>query len=103
RTINPMQVKRKGKRRMFNPTRTERRPEPAPRTTRQLQLVTPRRPRLLLVCDSATGVARLRAALNLGTVEIVSVSHSEELSRVCGQEYTLAVIDVAPARLVDML
>lgn len=88
-------------------TRAERIAEAAPlftlRTTRQLHLVPPPKPRVLLVCDSAAGTAKLSSALKLGAVEIVSVSHGEELSRLAGQEYTLAVIDVAPAKLVEVL
>ncbi len=92
---------------MLNQARTERTGEIAPlftpRTTRQLHLVQPRRLRLLLVCDSAVEMAKLQSALKLGAVEIVGVSHVEELSRLAGQEYTLAVIDVAPAKLVEIL
>jgi hypothetical protein len=92
---------------MLNQVRAKRTGEIAPlytpRTTGQLHLVQPHRPRLLLVCDSAAETAKLQAALKLGAVEIVSVSHVEELSRLAGQEYTLAVIDVAPAKLVEIL
>lgn len=92
---------------MLNQAYTERIAEPAPlfspRTTRQVHFAAPHKPRLLLVCDSAAGAARLQSALNLGLIEIVSVSQSEELSRLVKQEYTLAVIDVAPATLVDVL
>jgi CheY-like chemotaxis protein len=72
----------------------------APRATRQSQ---PATARLLLVCDSAAGAARLRSALGVGAVEIVSARDCAELRRVCEQEYALAVIDVAPAKLLDLL
>jgi hypothetical protein len=74
-----------------------------PGTTRQSQRSVPPQTRLLLVCDSAAGTARLRSALNLGAVEIVSVVHCEELRRVGGQEYALAIVDVTPTKLVDVL
>src|SRR5262245_5474393 len=106
-TTVPMPVKRKEKRRMLKQARAEQTGELAPlstpRTTRQLHLVQPHRPRLLLVCDSALETAKLQSALKLGAVEIVSVSQIEELSRLAGQECTLAVIDVAPAKLVEVL
>lgn len=85
----------------------KRRNQPAPvlplRTTHQLRLVPPPPPRVLLVCDSAARTAKLTSALTLGTVEIVSVSYNEELRGVTGQTYTLAVIDVAPAKLLEVL
>ena len=92
---------------MLNRARAKQRAETAPlltpRTTRQLHLVPPYKSRVLLICDSSAGTAKLKSALNLGAVEIVSVSHAEELIRVGEQDYVLAIIDVAPAKLLEVL
>jgi hypothetical protein len=77
---------------------------PAPASSQQqLNLQAPRRPRLLIVSDSPDGLARLRAALNLGEIEITSAASIEELSRACRDGQDLAVVDVSPAQLTGVL
>lgn len=73
------------------------------RPTRSLRLVPPPavRPQVLLVCDSALNAAAWCAALC--EAEVVSVTHTEDLNRFDNQRFVLAVLDVAPARLVGAL
>ena len=74
-----------------------------PRQTRSLRLVPPpsARPKVLLVCDLAFNTAKWREALP--EAEVVSVTDAEGLNGFDDQRFALAVLDVAPAKLVDAL
>lgn len=61
------------------------------------------KPRLLIVSDSSENLTRLRAALNVGDVEITSAASLEEVSRACRSPHDLAVIDLGPEQLVEAL
>ncbi len=74
-----------------------------PRQTRSLRLVPalPKRPQVLLVCDSTPNTAKWRAALSEAAV--VSVAELDDLNWFDDQCFALAVLDVAPAKLVNSL
>lgn len=73
-----------------------------PRQTHALRLVTrPTRPQVLLICDSAIRAAEWRAEWR--EANVVSIADLEDLTRFAGQRFVLAVLDVAPAKLVDAL
>jgi DNA-binding response OmpR family regulator len=61
------------------------------------------KPRLLIVSDAADRSGSLRAALDVGEIEIEGVTSTEELDRACAGEHDLAVVDVAPAQLTRVL
>lgn len=65
--------------------------------------VTTSRPRLLIVSDAADRSGSLRAALDVGEIEIEAVTSPEELDQACAGEHDLAVVDVAPAQLNRVL
>src|SRR5215510_1593135 len=58
---------------------------------------------LLIISDSSERVSQLRAALNLGEIEITGVSSPARLGRYLHHEYDLAVVDVGPGQIVGML
>lgn len=62
-----------------------------------------RRPRLLIVSDSADRFISLRALLNVGEIEILSATSAEEIRQACQHKQDLAVVDVGPAQLVRVL
>ncbi len=63
----------------------------------------PGKPRLLIVCDSADRLRRLRSPLDTGEAEITCVSSLQDLDRACRSEHDLAIIDVQPARIRGVL
>jgi DNA-binding response OmpR family regulator len=81
---------------------TETSPRVAPNRGRQ-PLASAAKPRLLLVCDSAERLSALRARLRADEFEITSAASEEELRRACRVGHQLAVIDVAPGRVVEVL
>jgi len=62
-----------------------------------------RKTQLLIISDSSERVSQLRAALNLGEIEITCVSSPGRLGRSMHREYDLAVVDVGPGHIVGML
>lgn len=62
-----------------------------------------RKARLLIICDSADRLMKLRSPLNTGDVEITSVSSLQELEGACRSEHDLAIVDVQPARIREVL
>jgi hypothetical protein len=74
------------------------------RQTRALRLVpvSPARPQILLACDSIASVTAWESALR--EAEVVSVASTEELAQLpVNQRFDLAVVDVAPNKLLDTL
>lgn len=61
------------------------------------------RRRLLIVCDSADRLIRLRSALEVGGVEITGVLTHKELDLACLSEHDLAIVDVQPAQIRRVL
>jgi hypothetical protein len=59
--------------------------------------------RLLIVTDCQDRVTGLRALLYTDEVEITSTASPEEFSRACHCEHDLAVVDVSPVRLPEVL
>jgi hypothetical protein len=59
--------------------------------------------RLLIVTDCSDRLTGLRALLQADGVELTSAVSSEEFSRACHHEHDLAVVDVSPARLPEVL
>jgi DNA-binding NtrC family response regulator len=80
----------------FNPSSTSRQPRPLPELKSKGK-------KLLLVCDSAERLSALRAALSAGELEVTSAASLDELRRACLGCHQLAVIDVAPGRVVEVL
>jgi hypothetical protein len=56
-----------------------------------------------MVSDSPARLARLKAALKVGQHEISGVTSPAELRHACRGGHELAVIDVGPAHLVEVL
>src|SRR5574341_679990 len=59
--------------------------------------------RMLIVSDSAERLARLRASLAVGEVEITGVSSPGEVCSACRGGYDLVVIDVNSERIGGVL
>jgi DNA-binding response OmpR family regulator len=78
---------------------------PQQRTPSNLRSLAPAaaKPRLLLVCDSAERLSALRARLKADEFEVTSVASPEELRRACRVRHQLAVVDVSPGRIVEVL
>lgn len=58
---------------------------------------------LLVISDCSEREAQLRAALNVGEIEITDVSSSGLLSRSFRREYDLAIVDVGLGQIVGIL
>jgi DNA-binding response OmpR family regulator len=63
----------------------------------------PGRPRLLIVTDSSERLSYLSSALSTSCSEITSAKSEEEVIRACQERHDLAIVDVAPERLTEML
>ena len=59
--------------------------------------------RLLIISDSHESVSKLRAAFDVGEIEITCVGSSERLNRLQNREYDLAVVDVGPGQIAGVL
>lgn len=62
-----------------------------------------RQPRLLIISDSADRLMALNASLNVGEVEITNATYPYEHKRLLPGQPHLAVVDVGPAYLVEVL
>ena len=62
-----------------------------------------RKPRLLIVSDSEDRLRGLRASLDTDENEIISARSVEEVRRACRGGLDLAVVDVGPAALIEVL
>jgi CheY-like chemotaxis protein len=62
-----------------------------------------RRPRLLIVSDSADRFISLKASLNVGEIEILSATSPEEIRQACQHKQDIVVVDVSPAQLIGVL
>jgi CheY-like chemotaxis protein len=82
---------------------TEITPPIAPNASRQPLAPPAAKPRLLLVCDSAERQSALRARLKADEFEVTSAASKEDLRRACRVRHQLAVIDVSPGRLIEVL
>src|SRR5437016_1249423 len=69
----------------------------------QPHLISAGQPRLLIVSDSTEGLTKLRAALEVGEIEVMSAASSAELGLACRVAHHLVVIDVGPDQLVEVL
>lgn len=72
----------------------------APR--RGLDVVVASKPRLLIISDAPDQLNNLRAAFSTAEVEIACVT-PQGLRFACGHQHDLAVVDVGPAQLIDVL
>ncbi|HEX4951510.1 MAG TPA: hypothetical protein VFZ34_32935 [Blastocatellia bacterium] len=59
--------------------------------------------RLLLVSDQPQHLKTLQTELNTGEVEITNATSPEEVRRACHAGHDIAVIDVEPGMVVDVL
>jgi len=75
----------------------------AARTAQQASPAPVGRPHLLIVTDCPARLRGLRALISNGGMEITGATSSEELRRACQSEHQLAVIEVAAARLPEVL
>jgi len=58
---------------------------------------------LLIVCDSAERLLKLRSSLESSGVEITGVSSLQELDQACLREHDLAIVDVQTAQIRPVL
>ena len=70
---------------------------------RRLIPIAKAKPKLLIVSDTPEHLINLRAGLSGGEVEITSATSAEELRYACHAPHDVAVVDVAPGRLVNVL
>jgi ActR/RegA family two-component response regulator len=66
-------------------------------------LMQPRSARLLIVSDEPKHLKALQAELNVRGVEITNATTPEEVRYACGSSHDLAVVDVAPGKVLDVL
>jgi CheY-like chemotaxis protein len=59
--------------------------------------------RLLIVSDKPTHLKVLQSELEMGEVEITNATTAEEVRRACRGGHDLAVVDVEPGMVVDIL
>ncbi|MBL8203198.1 MAG: hypothetical protein JNM09_03145 [Blastocatellia bacterium] len=59
--------------------------------------------RLLIVSDEPSHLKTLQAELGMGEVEITNATNTEEVRRACHGGHDLAVVDVKPGIVVDVL
>jgi CheY-like chemotaxis protein len=59
--------------------------------------------RLLIVSDKPTHLKVLQSELGMGEVEITNATTAEEVRRACRGGHDLAVVDVEPGMVVDIL
>lgn len=59
--------------------------------------------RLLIVSDEPNHLSTLQSELSGGEVEITKATTAEEVRRACHGGHDLAVVDVAPGKVVDVL
>ncbi len=59
--------------------------------------------RLLIVSDEPKHLKTLQAELGMGEVEITNATNAEEVRRACRGGHDIAVIDVEPGIVVDVL
>jgi DNA-binding response OmpR family regulator len=59
--------------------------------------------RLLLISDAPERMRTLASAFTLVEVEMTKVATTEELTRSCNRNHDLAIVDVAPRRLTEIL
>jgi DNA-binding NtrC family response regulator len=59
--------------------------------------------RLLIVSDEPSHLKTLQAELGIGEVEITNATTTEEVRHACREGHDLAVIDVEPGIVVDVL
>lgn len=71
--------------------------------TQRLRPAPVNKPRLLLVSDSIERLTRLRTLLESTEIEITDLLAIDELNQACRAQHCLAVIDVGPERLVEVL
>ncbi len=71
-------------------------------TGQRQEVVAASKPRLLIVSDAPDRLNNLRAAFSTAEVEIASVT-PQGLRLACGSQYDLAVVDVGPVQLIDVL
>lgn len=72
-------------------------------TDQRLRQIPDHKPRLLLVCDSADRLNKLRASLGSSNVEITGVNSIEELRYACRVQHCIAVVDIGPDRIIPAL
>ncbi len=59
--------------------------------------------RLLLVSDEPTHLKSLQAELGMGEVEITNATTAEEVRRACRSGHDIAIVDVEPGIVIDVL
>ena len=72
-------------------------------SNQQLRQIITYKPRLLLITDSNERLSKLRSLLNPEVFDITNVSSSEGLDRACLGQHCIAVIDVGPDRIIEVL
>src|SRR5262249_42166569 len=70
---------------------------------RRLRLVTEQKPRLLLISDSAERLLRLRLLLSANNFEVTGVNPGDDLRKACRVQHCMAMVDVGPERIVEVL
>lgn len=68
-----------------------------------LNIMRPSPSRLLIVSDEPKHLNILQSELGINGVEITNATTTEEVRRACASAHDLAVVDVAPGKVVDIL
>jgi len=59
--------------------------------------------RLLLISDAPERMQTMESAFNLGEAEMTKATSAEDLTHFCNCDHELAIVDVEPHRLADIL